>query len=170
MIFFTNNNAIFVRFTRYTYQYYCSNLRKEEYQSAISVSAGMSLTYFASTVLSTSTKTTKPLCLQVGEHTRWTWFHAGDFRPELPNIVIDLRCSRCVTQSCVLIDTLLSNKTRCGSIISILMTRSPSSGPVHTYPDILEKWDFFFFVLALCPHVSGVFGKHGFSKRVLGVQ
>ena len=68
MIFFTNNNAIFVCFTRYTYQYYCSNLTKEEYQSAISVSAGMSLTYFASTVLSTSTKKTKPLCLQVGEH------------------------------------------------------------------------------------------------------
>ena len=68
MIFFTNNNAIFVCFTRYTYQYYCSNLTKEEYQSAISVSAGMSLTYFASTVLSTSTKKTKPLRLQVGEH------------------------------------------------------------------------------------------------------
>ena len=30
--------------------------------------ARMSLTYFASTALSTSTKKTKPLCLQVGEH------------------------------------------------------------------------------------------------------
>lgn len=68
MIFFTNNNAIFVCFTRYTYQYYCSILTKEEYQSALSESAGMSLTYFASTALSTSTKKTKPLCLQVGEH------------------------------------------------------------------------------------------------------
>lgn len=143
MIFFTNNNAIFVCFTRYTYQYHCSNLTKEEYQSAISVSAGMSLTYFASTALSTSTKKTKPLCLQVGEHTRWTWFHAGDFRPELPNIVIDYDVPVVSRKVCVLINTLLSNKTRCGSIISILMTRSPSSGPVHTYPDILEKWDFF---------------------------
>lgn len=134
MIFFTNNNAIFVCFTRYTYQYYCSNLTKEEYQSAISVSAGMSLTYFASTVLSTSTKKTKPLCLQVGEH---------DFMPGISDqscqILSSIYDVPVVTQSCVLIDTLLSNKTRCGSIISILMTRSPSSGPVHTYPDILEK-------------------------------
>ena len=37
---------------------------------------------------------------------------------------------------CVLIDTLLSNETWCESIISIVMTRSLSSGNVHTseYP------------------------------------
>ena len=40
--------------------------------------------------------------------------------------------SSCVTQSCVLIDTLLSNKARCASVISILMTHSQGlSGPVH---------------------------------------
>lgn len=130
MIFFTNNNAIFIYFTRYTYQYYCSNLTKEEYQSAKSVSAGLALTYFASTVLSTSTKKTKPLCLQEGEQ---------DSMLELPNIVIDYDVPVVSRKVCVLIDTLLSNNTRCESIISILITRSLSSGHVHTHPDILEK-------------------------------
>ena len=98
----------------------------------------MSLTYFASTVLSTSTKKTKPLCLQVGEHDSMPGI-SDHFRPELPNIVIDYDVPVVSRKVCVLINTLLRNKTRCGGFISILMTRSPSSGPVHTYPDILEK-------------------------------
>lgn len=83
---------------------------------------------------------------------RWTWFHAGDFRPELPNFVIDYDVPVVSRKVCVLIDTLLSNKTRCESIINILMTPSLSSGHVHTHSDILEKWDFFqcFSPLSTC--------------------
>lgn len=70
---------------------------------------------------------------------RWTGFHGADFRPELPNWLSSItvfQLCHAKLRICVLIDTLLSNKTRCETIISIVMTRSLSSGNVHTseYP------------------------------------
>lgn len=87
MIFFTNSNATFICFPRYTYQlillqqlderrisvhYKCKDLPGWLSHISLRLSYQLQLKKLSRCAFS-----------------RWTWFHAGDFRPELPNIVID---------------------------------------------------------------------------------